>query len=46
MTKIIETSEIAKIYRMGTQTVEALKSVSIEINLGEYVAFMGPSGSG
>ncbi|MEM9857299.1 MAG: ABC transporter ATP-binding protein [Bacteroidota bacterium] len=46
MTKIIETSEIAKIYRMGTQTVEALKSVSIEINQGEYVAFMGPSGSG
>ena len=46
MTKIIETSEIAKIYRMGNQTVEALKSVSIEINQGEYVAFMGPSGSG
>ncbi|MEM7107584.1 MAG: ABC transporter ATP-binding protein [Bacteroidota bacterium] len=46
MTKIIETSEIAKVYKMGTQTVEALKSVSIEINQGEYVAFMGPSGSG
>ena len=46
MTKIIETSEIAKVYKMGTQTVEALKSVSIEINKGEYVAFMGPSGSG
>lgn len=46
MTKIIETHEIAKIYKMGNQTVEALKSVSIEINKGEYVAFMGPSGSG
>ncbi|MEM6522228.1 MAG: ABC transporter ATP-binding protein [Bacteroidota bacterium] len=46
MTKIIETSEIAKVYKMGNQTVEALKSVSIEINKGEYVAFMGPSGSG
>ncbi|MEM1406000.1 MAG: ABC transporter ATP-binding protein [Bacteroidota bacterium] len=46
MTKIIETSEIAKVYKMGNQTVEALKSVSIEINQGEYVAFMGPSGSG
>jgi len=46
MGKIIETSEISKIYKMGTQTVEALKSISIEINQGEYVAFMGPSGSG
>ncbi len=46
MSKIIETSGISKIYKMGTQTVEALKSVSIEIDKGEYVAFMGPSGSG
>lgn len=46
MAKIIETHEISKIYKMGTQTVEALKSISIEINKGEYVAFMGPSGSG
>ncbi|UII35073.1 ABC transporter ATP-binding protein [Fulvivirga ulvae] len=43
---MIETHEISKIYRMGNQTVEALKSISIEINKGEYVAFMGPSGSG
>jgi putative ABC transport system ATP-binding protein len=46
MTKIIETSEIAKIYKMGTEVVNALQSVSIDINKGEYVAFMGPSGSG
>jgi len=31
---------------MGTQTVEALKSISMTIDKGEYVAFMGPSGSG
>jgi len=43
---IIETSEISKIYQMGTQTVNALQSISITINRGEYVAFMGPSGSG
>ncbi|UII24337.1 ABC transporter ATP-binding protein [Fulvivirga ligni] len=43
---MIETSEISKIYKMGTQTVEALKSISISIDKGEYVAFMGPSGSG
>lgn len=46
MTKIIETNGISRIYRMGNQTVEALKSISIEIHKGEYVAFMGPSGSG
>jgi len=46
MKKIIQTTNISKIYQMGTQTVEALKSVSMEIDKGEYVAFMGPSGSG
>jgi len=46
MSTIIETSEIAKIYQMGTQTVNALQSISINIKRGEYVAFMGPSGSG
>lgn len=46
MSILIETSEIAKIYHMGNQTVNALQSISIKINKGEYVAFMGPSGSG
>jgi len=31
---------------MGFEVIEALKSVTIDINRGEYVAFMGPSGSG
>ena len=46
MKKIIETSEISRRYIMGTQVVDALKSVTISVNKGEYVAFMGPSGSG
>jgi putative ABC transport system ATP-binding protein len=46
MSEIIKTSEISKIYQMGTQTVKALQSISIKIDRGEYVAFMGPSGSG
>lgn len=31
---------------MGSEVVNALQSVSINIDRGEYVAFMGPSGSG
>ena len=31
---------------MGSEVIMALKSISIEIDQGEYVAFMGPSGSG
>jgi len=43
---VIETREIAKKYVMGSETIHALKSISINIDRGEYVAFMGPSGSG
>jgi len=46
MPEIIKTKEIRKIYRMGSEEVHALESVSIEVDRGEYVAFMGPSGSG
>ena len=44
--KIIETNQISKRYVMGTEVIDALKSVTISVNRGEYVAFMGPSGSG
>ncbi len=44
--KIIETDNISKRYIMGSEIIDALKSVSISVNKGEYVAFMGPSGSG
>lgn len=46
MTQMIKTTGITRMYQMGTETVHALNGVSIDINKGEYVAFMGPSGSG
>jgi len=46
MKPIIDINNLQKTYYMGTQTVHALKDVSLAINRNEYVALMGPSGSG
>jgi putative ABC transport system ATP-binding protein len=46
MNSIIQTKNIAKVYRMGDEVIHALQSVSIDVQRSEYVAFMGPSGSG
>ncbi len=44
--KIIELEAIVKSYKVGTQIVRALRSVTVDIYRGEYVAIMGASGSG
>lgn len=46
METIISLDKIVKNYYIGTITVEALRSVDIEIKTNEFVAIMGPSGSG
>jgi putative ABC transport system ATP-binding protein len=43
---LIRFEKISRRYQMGTETVHALREVSLNILRGEYVAIMGPSGSG
>ena len=46
MKNIIEVQDISRHYFVGTQTVKALDSISVDIQKNEYVSFMGASGSG
>ena len=43
---LLRTSKLVKVYRADGVTVEAVRGVNIELGIGEFVAIMGPSGSG
>lgn len=46
MKKVIEIQNIKRNFQVGDETVHALRSVSFNINEGEFVTIMGTSGSG
>jgi len=46
MTNIIQIKNVSKIYTTGDVETKALDNVSFDIKKGEFVAIMGPSGSG
>ncbi len=43
---LIHIKDIGRKYVIGSEVIHALKSVTLNINKGEFVALMGPSGSG
>lgn len=43
---VIAIDDVVKLYQMGSETIHALRGVSLEIRRNEYLAIMGPSGSG
>lgn len=46
MHPVISTEHLSKVYQMGSETVHALRDITMNIGRNEYVALMGPSGSG
>jgi putative ABC transport system ATP-binding protein len=43
---VIEIEGVTKLYKMGAETIHALRGVALKIHRNEYLAVMGPSGSG
>lgn len=43
---LIQVRNLCKTYTRGNESIEVLKNLNLDIDRGDFVAFMGPSGSG
>jgi putative ABC transport system ATP-binding protein len=46
MSIAIEAQNLCKAFKLGSEEVEVLKDIDLQIKKGEFVSIMGPSGSG
>ena len=46
MQPVIQVENISRVYKVGAETIHALRSITLNIQKNEYVALMGSSGSG
>ncbi len=46
MVKIVEMRGVKKVYRTKAGEVEVLRGIDFEVNQGDFIAIMGPSGEG
>lgn len=44
--KIVVAKDVRKVYKSGTSEVRAVDNLSFEVNEGEFVVILGPSGAG
>ena len=43
---LIRVKNLKKQFQIGSETVNAIKDISFDVNAGEFISIMGPSGSG
>jgi putative ABC transport system ATP-binding protein len=43
---LISVRDISKTYRRGSEEIQVLEGLNLDVDAGDFVAFMGPSGSG